>query len=123
MPLASPEVRSFQRQLAASSRAIDKAAVATVQRAATQLFSRIVQRTPVDTGRARNGWQIEGTESFKLGKIIRILNPVEYVPVLESGSSKQAPKGMVRVSANEWPEIVAVEARLVNAKNLSLRDL
>jgi hypothetical protein len=43
-------------------------------------------RTPIDTGRARRGWQTRQSE---------IRNDVPYIGKLQSGYSRQAPKGFV----------------------------
>lgn len=62
-----------------------------------QLFLRIQARTPVDTGNARDGWNIDG---------LNIINMVPYIVYLENGWSKQAPAGMIRVSLEEVPQII-----------------
>lgn len=89
---------------------------------------RFIQKTPVDTGRARAGWtaifdlagapvvvwgtssaaQSEGkskgsvVESFTgAEQFIEIINAVAYVIYLEYGHSQQAPAGMVRVTLRE----------------------
>ena len=49
--------------------------------------SAVVPRTPIDTGRARRGWQSRKTE---------IRNDVPYISKLETGYSRQAPNGFVR---------------------------
>lgn len=46
----------------------------------------VVPRTPIDTGRARRGWQARTNE---------IRNDVPYIKKLEGGSSRQAPSGFV----------------------------
>lgn len=46
----------------------------------------VVPRTPIDTGRARRGWQARKTE---------IKNTVPYIRRLEDGYSRQAPQGFV----------------------------
>lgn len=82
-------------------------------------YARLVQRTPVDTGRARAGWHIEGEENewrpdpgeyekakaeaaavisqevLKLetlskADVIYIMNNVEYILPLEAGWSRQS---------------------------------
>jgi len=48
--------------------------------------------TPVDTGKARSGWDsnyTKGIDGFVDGKIF---NNVEYIDVLNKGHSKQAPR-------------------------------
>jgi L-arabinose isomerase len=51
--------------------------------------SQVRRRTPIDTGRARRGWQ-------KRTKEIR--NEVPYIRRLENGYSAQAPRGFVKQS-------------------------
>jgi len=64
---------------------------------AQQYLSQLRQTTPVLTGRARQGWQ--STFRKKLvgnGKDIPIArNNVPYIGVLDTGSSRQAPNGIV----------------------------
>jgi len=58
---------------------------------ATEALQRV---TPVDTGNAREGW-INKKDRSVLSKDPKggtIENPVEYVPELNKGHSKQAPK-------------------------------
>jgi len=52
----------------------------------TDYKSAVVPRTPIDTGRARRGWQSRGNQ---------IRNDVPYIGKLETGYSRQAPKGFV----------------------------
>ena len=47
-----------------------------------QILSKLKENTPVDTGRARDGWHLSGYS---------IKNNVEYIDELNRGSSKQAP--------------------------------
>lgn len=66
-------------------------------------LQRIKNRTPVDTGQAKNGWYIN--------KDGDIANPHEYVKYLEFGHSDKAPKGMVRITALEAESIINTIAR------------
>ena len=74
-------------------------------------FNDIIKRTPVDTGRARSGWiysvnkpkttgrrKPDSMAQKVLDKTHYLTNDVDYVNELESGSSKQAPRGMVRIA-------------------------
>ena len=72
--------------------------------AATEVKKRVEDRSPVDTGRFRGAWVIKDT--LRSNGTISITNNTEYGPVLEDGSSDQAPNGMVGVTAAEWPGIV-----------------
>ena len=93
-----------------------------VRKITLDIFRNVVKRTPVDTGRARAGWQIEETlhsikvnkddptgqrtirearqliNAIRAGGVIYVLNNVEYILPLEYGSSKQAPNGMARLT-------------------------
>lgn len=88
---------------------------------AFELLRRIIIKTPVDTGRARNNWQVTINEpaegesndpqasstgvstinSVGLGQTIFITNNVPYIIFLEEGSSGQAPAGMLEISISE----------------------
>ncbi len=94
---------------------------------ALNLLNRIVQKTPVDTGRARGNWQlslrtpaegevanaeeqtpasvvIEGENEIANvapGETIWISNNLPYIGRLEEGWSQQAPQGMVALSLAE----------------------
>jgi hypothetical protein len=93
---------------------------------AIDLDQRIVLKTPVDTGRARANWLVgvngpnrgsrtavdqkggstitENTQEIskvKPGQDIWLSNNLPYIQVLEMGSSKQAPNGMVGQSLKE----------------------
>jgi hypothetical protein len=63
----------------------------------SEVWSRIRQRTPVDTGRARAGWEISGNT---------ITNEVPYVGFLEHGTDRMAPFGMVATTLEEVPSII-----------------
>lgn len=100
-----------------------------VRALALETLSRLVQKTPVDTGRARGNWnvaldavdgsvsegnndrgggatiarggaQMAGADVWG-GQAIVIANGVDYVVQLEHGSSRQAPSGMVAVTVGE----------------------
>jgi len=64
-----------------------------VRRETDKKIDRMVQRlkddTPVDTGEARDGWHREGD---------RIVNHVDHIEELNTGSSKQAPAHFIEQS-------------------------
>lgn len=122
-------VKSFQQQLDRFSKKLEKRVEAAARGAIVEFGSRVIVRTPVDTGRARGGWQtsigkapggsapdrtpeaaqqeLEATAStLCLGDDVVISNAVEYIGPLEDGSSAQAPNGMIKTTVAEWPEIV-----------------
>jgi hypothetical protein len=63
--------------------------------------NRITKKTPVDTGRARAGWQGEHDRQDQHKATFTISNNVPYIIFLEYGHSKQAPSGMVRITMQE----------------------
>lgn len=63
----------------------------------TEVAERIRRRTPVDTGRARAGWVVNGDV---------ISNDVPYIGYLEMGTPRMAPFGMVRTTMEEVPSII-----------------
>jgi len=91
--------------------------VAFQKRIAFELLSRTVLKTPVDTGRARNAWQLaigkvpqgetpsesagQALARLKFGQTIFLANNVPYIILLEHGHSAQAPSGMLAVSIEE----------------------
>lgn len=105
----------IKQEIAAAARAL-----------ALDLFSVIMVRSPVDTGRFRGNWQIDisvpalaALERFdkpgqatileetqklvlwKLGQTISFRNNVPYSVRLEYGYSGQAPNGMIRITIAE----------------------
>jgi hypothetical protein len=96
-------------------------------------LARLIRRTPVDKGTARANWncakgaadrandpardrsdigpnQAEGAKviaSFGSGDALFVTNSLEYIPELEKGSSKQAPNGMVAITAAEMQLIAS----------------
>ena len=114
--------------------------ISEVQRAVFfEMSNRIIQRTPVDTGRARANWQadvegfkggvvdapasagggtskaiqsvVESLSKHRPGQALTLGNNLEYVPFLENGSSQQAPQGMVALTVAEFKGIVEVQVR------------
>lgn len=113
--------------------------VAKIQRAVfLDLSKRVIDKTPVDTGRARSGWMgdvdqfkidanriagkmgadaasqkaydscLEATGKHEVGQDLTLANSVEYIQYLNSGSSKQAPAGMTDEVLNEFKNVVDV---------------
>ena len=115
---------------------VEKRNGAIVRKVGLTLHGRIVERCPVDTGRARANNQIEiktkpmstlietdkagdktkrraslAMAGYTLGDDIWIANNVAYIIPLEYGHSKQRPEGMFRVSIQDiltaWPGLVS----------------
>lgn len=108
-----------------------------------EALGRLMRRTPVRKGRARANWNVavgsidraENAEAttadvgakqaagmqvigaFAIGGRLFITNSVPYIGRLEDGSSKQAPQGMVKVTAAEMRPLVArVAAKIASGE-------
>lgn len=106
-----------------------------VRKVALELFSRVISKSPVDTGRFKGNWQVaigsipSGTLDLtdksgsatiskvtaaalglKAGDIISLVNNLSYAQGLEFGRSKQAPSGMVRTTVLEFGGVVTQAA-------------
>lgn len=103
----------------------------TVRLAVLDVWSRLIVRSPVDTGRFRAAWTTSYDEIVArsvsrgalplgvygpprppvisekvIGRRFYISNSLPYAQKLEDGGSQQAPQGMVRLTAMEWPQVV-----------------
>lgn len=101
------------------------------RRLAIEAFTRVIMRSPVDTGRFRGNWQVaidnipEGTleiddangtatvsaataaaAGVRLGDVIYLINNLPYAQRLENGWSGQAPAGMVGITVEELQPII-----------------
>ena len=107
---------------AIASKAIEKVE-SVVQDVTYLLFSEIAIGSPVDTGLFRGNWkctqggyststyaildrqaenaiaEASKANGFKIGGVVYYVNNIEYGLGLEYGNSRQAPMGMVRVTA------------------------
>ena len=55
------------------------------------LYEDMVLATPIDTGRAREGWEISEVKKDKDRVYITLSNDVPYIQALNQGHSQQAP--------------------------------
>jgi len=69
---------------------LKKAISDEIRELTSTLQEEIKQRTPIDTGRARRGWQQRQDGG--------VVNRVPYIGALEQGRSRQAPAGFVKQS-------------------------
>lgn len=116
----------FNRELDAFAKKVPEQATIIQKKVVLEALRRLVMRTPVDTGRARGNWQVtiaepaegqlevndkEGDTTISKGlaaltglpdaQVIWISNNVDYIELLEHGSSKQAPEGMLAITVEE----------------------
>jgi hypothetical protein len=118
---------TFALNLAKQIEAAKEQAELVAKKIAIELFSRVIEKSPVDTGRFRANWNCsisspdlstsESTDPSGSGAISKatstvvsytlndqsvfLTNNLPYAERLENGWSKQAPNGMVRLSVME----------------------
>lgn len=116
----SDNVRSFQADLKELAKKLDISIGLVITKISLDAWSRITQRTPVDTGRARASWTLkegqpsdfvpsEGSSgqpsppaaSFDGKTSVFVTSNLDYIRYLEQGSSNQAPAGMVAITLAE----------------------
>ena len=112
-------------KLGKATAGIEQRADLIKRKIALEIFSELLQTTPVDTGRARAGWSMGPELTGKVppkGKsgygfdvsmqvnpsmvpqnapIIYIYNNVEYIGRLNAGSSTQAPREFVQIAIDK----------------------
>jgi hypothetical protein len=66
------------------------------QKITEDLLNKLKEATPVDTGNARDGWKIDGRN---------IVNNVNYISVLNEGTSKQAPAHFIEKTVLNNPNV------------------
>lgn len=117
-------MNKFKRQMTAAEKKINSAIEKTLRATAIDMFSKIVLRTPVDTGRLRGNWQaninnpvlseINTTDAaggstisaassqisrYKINdKSIWFSNNLPYAQVIEDGGVNRRPYGMVKTT-------------------------
>lgn len=114
-------LRQFNRVVKSFGDRVPKEKVLVyLKKISLEALKRIVEKTPVDTGRARGGWQVSfkspsfgegGGDPINTGSsqilglkdpvAVFISNNVEYIIYLEDGTSSQAPEGMVALTIEE----------------------
>ena len=129
----------FELQLRAFAEKAKDNADQVTRKVVLDVWARIIERSPVDTGRFRGNWTysinakvdqtkaVAGTsaspapapgapdvEDGAFGRVHFITNSLPYAQRLETGYSNQAPLGMVGLTVTEFNAIVGNAAREVN---------
>jgi len=71
-----------------------------IQRLAHAAFEKILERTPVNTGRLKAGWSLRMMEEQGIVSAV-IQNNVPYVVFVEYGTPHTAPRAMVEMTLME----------------------
>lgn len=116
---------SIQSQLEEIAKRSTEKVEKVIRASVFEVGNRVVIRSPVDTGLFRANWltginaidnrgdgQINQVASdFKVGDTLYFVNSLPYAKPLEDGSSEQAPRGMVKLSAAEFDTIAEAAIR------------
>lgn len=127
---------SFRLEIAEFAKQAGENADVAVRKIMLGIWGRLIEKSPVDTGRFRANWQYsvnakasgtingEWTSQRRapppetpniaagaFGKVHVITNNLAYAQRLENGYSKQAPLGMVGLTLAEFNSIVSTAAR------------
>ena len=128
---------SFEQQLTEIEQRIERRVSQAVRKIALDVFTGVIQMSPVDTGRFRGNWQVatgqapSGTvemtdpsgatvtaqvageiEGMEPGDVVYLVNNLPYAKRLEDGHSKiQAPHGMVALTVQRFQPIADAAIR------------
>ena len=127
---------SFEQQLTEIEQRIERRVSQAVRKIALDVFTGVIQMSPVDTGRFRGNWQVatgqapSGTvemtdpsgatvtaqvagevEGMEPGDVIYLVNNLPYAQRLEDGWSQQAPGGMVALTVQRFRPIAEAAIR------------
>lgn len=122
----------FSRSFAALLAAVGNDVETAVRKVTIEVYSALVLKSPVDTGRFRANWRVgdrapnptvtdavdksgndaivRGTaaiEAIELGGMIFLTNSLPYARRLEYGWSAQAPAGMIRITVMEYGQYLS----------------
>lgn len=88
----SLKIVNFDKELARVEREVREQSNMQLEERIDYATLTLRQVTPVDTGRARKGWEQEKYRDRNKFVGATIKNSVEYISVLNQGHSKQAPR-------------------------------
>jgi hypothetical protein len=129
---------SFADQIARFAAETKDKADAVVHETVLDVGQRLIDRSPIDTGRFKSNWRygletpdrhtttetnqrkLQNTEELPKaagGFVHYVTNSLPYGPALERGHSKQAPQGMVALTALEFSQIVSDAVLIVDSRN------
>lgn len=134
-------LHAFLGSLKQFERELDDKVLQAFKMAALEVGTRLIMRSPVDTGNFRNNWMTQLNDAatgrrddpdpsasaamaelqqvvgrLTLSDMVTISNNSAYALALEYGHSGQAPVGMVRVTVAEWQYIFEAAARQAGLK-------
>ena len=117
---------NYKQVFATTKKGLNRALNTGLQSTAHEAISRMIDRTPVDTGAAKAHWFAQGTpsgpfdkettdksggrtkarakrdlQSVRIGDRVYLVNTAPYFFFLEHGSSSQAPAGVVTITLSE----------------------
>ena len=131
--MATDNLAQFNREITQFAKSIPGKVTVMQKKVVLEALRRLVQKTPVDTGRARGNWQttigspaegqldkkdLEGDSTIVAGlvalaglppfQVVWISNNIDYIEELEHGHSGQAPEGMLAITIEELRNMFTV---------------
>lgn len=114
---------TFSKQLTSAVNQNSQAMNKAWKRSVVGAFTQYVQVTPVDKGYAKGSYvvaqevtqespnsttptRIVSQQIPDIGEAVSIYSTLDYLPVLDTGTSTQAPDGMTPLVTAAWPSIV-----------------
>lgn len=68
---------------------IDRICIDCAEKIALRLLRKVKLRTPVDSGRLRDSWRIEGAKKSGGEYVVEIINSLEYASYVENGHRQE----------------------------------
>ena len=131
--MATDNLAQFNREVTQFARSIPGKVTVMQKKIVLEALLRLVEKTPVDTGRARGNWQVtigspaegqfdqtdkEGGDTIAKGlaalaglpdmQVVWISNNIDYIEELEHGHSGQSPEGMLAITIEELRNMFTV---------------
>ena len=103
---------SFADDIESWTKGFNKNAVQAIENATVVLYDKIIEDSPVDTGYFKENWE----QNIDPNKESILKNELPYAERLEFGHSDQAPRGMVRLNAENWDTILDNEFEKLDKK-------
>jgi len=96
------EIKNVEKELKKVEKEIKKTVHKKVKLNAKNLLQDLKISTPIDEGRARDGWYLTDFTNVIINKLdasVEINNDVPYITELNDGSSRQAPARFIELNA------------------------
>jgi HK97 gp10 family phage protein len=108
-------VRAFNTLVASTSKNVQKDVEKAVDKTGDVVYGEAKRLTPRRTGRLDNGWRKSRRGRGK-NRRVNVFNNVPYGPFVEFGTSRMAPRHMLRNAQAKGNRFLSKELRKINRK-------